>query len=648
MVELGMAQKDDFNKLLRDAGVVQVGDPIVRLAQDKLSMGITPSNKELARLSESKFYEQQRMDEAMKRGKTDFGLGFQTPQAQLYAQSINAPRRVRFTAEELLAAEQRPKTPAEPKAPLMPPAGGMIEYDGKKYYGKGYDPSLDAPEGKYRVGDEIRDLPSKDPRNQFIDIAGVKFPATEQQREIMGLKLGERIPAPAKVPSLISTTPRTENVGPMSQVPIGDYGNQFSPTVTTRRGGGVKLDSFLGGGMAQAPVQERTLEEIMSPFSPVPNERNFSDILKGGGTPNPFTPVPLPRDGGMRSQPTPIPLPNPFSPAPVSNEERLAQARRYIAESEAMARQNEPKLQPVATPAAIEPQQTSDIRINVPKIPENLLGFNVEAQQPEEQPVQTIPSIGQIPEFSGQRPVAAPSQFPTYKTEQFAAQSFDPYQLMTQPSVSESIGMRTALAAYKAQNKAMLEAYKARQSERKESYQAQVDKYKADRDSIRDDLERQVKGVQIKKDIAETIATQIANAWATGGPQYGVINVGGQEKGIVRTGPKSLHVIDLKPQATMLERNTEFRTAVVSKVADFLKKGDEESALRTWVSVDWKPEDFATFKAGIESVTGGEKGKASIQQEKQLSQDQAKAILREAGGNRDEARRIARERGFKF
>jgi hypothetical protein len=105
----------------------------------------------------------------------------------------------------------------------------------------------------------------------------------------------------------------------MSQVPVGGYGLP-GQTVSTQRG--------IGGTVAPvarektgpdypfsaAPYPEKTLEEVMSPVQPAPyNERNLSDIMAGG-------PV------------------SPFTPAPVSEAERMEQAKRYIAESETMAK----------------------------------------------------------------------------------------------------------------------------------------------------------------------------------------------------------------------------------------------------------------------------------------------------------------------
>lgn len=329
-----MAQNDEFNRLLRESGVVSVGDPAVRVAQAKLSLGITPSNAEMRRLVDSQFYEQQRMNQALEQGKKDAYIGFNnSPQARLYAQATGTQlTRPRFTADELLAANQPGTVKPEARTPRMPGPGEMVEYGGKQYAGRGYKaPESNAP---------------------AINIAGVGFPATAAQRDVMGLDQGQPIPAPTKVPKLISTTPRTADVGPMSQVPVGGYGLPGSTVSTQRRGGGVVVPVTPtqvqpDSPFSPAPYQEKSLNEIMSPFQPAPyQEKSLNEIM------SPFNIAPTqqaslqdvmsPFNIAPTQQKTLDEVMSPFSPAPVSQDARLNQAKRYIAESEAMAKRAAP------------------------------------------------------------------------------------------------------------------------------------------------------------------------------------------------------------------------------------------------------------------------------------------------------------------
>lgn len=336
----------DFNKLLRDSGVISGGHPMeTRIAQAKLALGIQPSQKEMKSIVNSQYYEQQAYERAFNQGQKDAQMGFNTAQSRLYeAGGGSMPtKRVRFTADELLAANQPGTEKPKPETPRMPGMGEMVEYGGKQYTGYGYKPT--------------------DQSQPSLNIAGVAFPATAQQRDVMGLKDRQALPLPTKVPSLISTTPRTANVGPMSQVPTGGYGLP-SPTVSMqRRGGGtvvpvtptqVQPDS----PFSPAPYQEKTLNEIMSPFQPAPyNERDMNDIM------SPFNIAPTrtisledvmsPFNIAPTQQTTLDEVMSPFSPAPVSEADRMNQAKRYIAESGAMAKTAAPAA-PAAAPSQYE------------------------------------------------------------------------------------------------------------------------------------------------------------------------------------------------------------------------------------------------------------------------------------------------------
>jgi len=235
----------------------------------------------------------------------------------------------------------------------------------------------------------------------------------------------------------------------------------------------------------------------------------------------------------------------------------------------------------------------------------NLLGTKPPApvQQPEPSGGMTVSAV--IPEGTtgmtelepqgmGQEMVApamaAPqyAQTPVYTPPQLQLKPFNARQMMSQPSVSETLGMGAAVKQYQAETKAQIDAYKANVA--------------AQRNAIRDSLDAQLKGQQLRKGELDIASRQIENQFASGGPQYGTFNIGDKTFGFIRTGPGSIQKIDLKPNQSSAELNYEFRVKANSEIAKRIKQGDEESAAIMYQSLVGKPEDFALFKRSFETV----------------------------------------------
>jgi hypothetical protein len=245
-----------------------------------------------------------------------------------------------------------------------------------------------------------------------------------------------------------------------------------------------------------------------------------------------------------------------------------------------------------------------------------------------------------MPEAAAPRGLAdfVPAQAPqTYRPPQFTAPRFDARQMMKQPSVSESLASGPALRQYQIETKAQLDAYKANVA--------------AQRNAVRDQLDAQLKTAQINRAQLGAIGDAISNQFAAGGPQYGTFTVGDKTRGYIRTGPKSLQTFDIEKKASATEQNFEFRSKVNAEIAKSLKSGNREAAANIFQSLGGRLEDFAL----LETIVGQEGGaaaqpaaKPAAGGAKQLSREQAQALLTEAGNNKDRARQLAAERGFKF
>ena len=646
-----MAWDTLLNKDAMRGDVMDSPDMAVRVAQAKIASNAAHllTSKEWKRLAERQYYEQQN--------------------AQMAAQ--NAPMvqqgLPRFTAQELAAANQPGTIPAEPKTPRMPGMGEMVEYGGVRYSGYGYNPAMQPPEGKYMVGGQLRELPRPN-----INIDGRSFPATTPSDEYVN-KAIDYISPPVAQTQFTKQAP--VSAAKVPQAPSSIFQKELMKEPVSMQTGMKTLEQLipsLGGTPARANEAVADwmrgaaygLGNVMRPsaWTSVPGAGNESWLT--------YTPEKSPayleqlksRLSSLTDQTSPaaVDLKNKINSISASQS-----ASSGVVPTDVLYRAFGVK-KPSTTASQLLGGTTTPATQNEPKITVPQIGqgvsqspYDVVAQEPDVQPEMpnmeqqaTMPEVsqGQIPALnvSGIKPL----DLGRYNPPKLNIAQFDQSQLMKQPSASETLGMSHALAAYKAQTQAQIDAYKAQTEASLGAYKATttaaVEEHKAVRNAINDQLSNQLKGVQIKKAQAEAISTEIANQFAMGGPQYGTFDVGGQTKGFIRTGPKSIHVIDIKPNQTTAERNFDFRSKANTEVAKKIKSGDVESAAIMYQSLGGKPEDFQLFRNLFEETGGAKPAAGKPEQPKQLSQDQAKAILKEAGGNRDEARRIARERGFKF
>lgn len=178
--------------------------------------------------------------------------------------------------------------------------------------------------------------------------------------------------------------------------------------------------------------------------------------------------------------------------------------------------------------------------------------------------------------------MAAPqyAQAQAYTPPQLQVKPFNMSQIMTQPSVSETLALPSALRRYQAETKAQIDAYKANVS--------------AQRNAIKDSLDAQIKGMQLRKGELDMISTQISNQFAQGGPQYGVVNIGGKDQGYIFTSPKSVRLFDIEPKKTAGQQGREARAQMYDEVISRIREGDRQGAAEAFLKGGGRPEDFST------------------------------------------------------
>jgi len=366
-------------------GVMDAPDLTVRTAMNKLAWGMPISQKEAQRITQRQGLEQQSINVAQEAAQKQAMMGMSGVNVGSYAGSMFS------TPRSYTAAQPNQEAVADL---LLKQRFGSFEQ------GQLRGTVNPREMTKYMGGtpQEIQTIQRFDDKSgtvvPAINIAGVNFPATAAQRDAMGLKPGQPIPTPTAVPSLVTTKPRTASVGPMSQVAPEAYGLGESTVSTSRRSGTIvpftpslpKEES----PFSPAPYNEKSLDEITSPFQPV-QERSMGDIINEvRNLPSPFSPAPY-SEKELRGPFSPAPQSNaeavnPFTPAPYTQDQRMAQAQRYIAESEAMNKAVAPSAAATSAPALSSLLGLKGIESIVPRMPE--------AYSPAQQ-AQSVPSVPQ-------------------------------------------------------------------------------------------------------------------------------------------------------------------------------------------------------------------------------------------------------------
>ena len=127
-----------------------------------------------------------------------------------------------------------------------------------------------------------------------------------------------------------------------------------------------------------------------------------------------------------------------------------------------------------------------------------------------------------------------------------------------------------------------------------------------------------------------------------GGPKYGTFVVDGKTFGYIQSSPTSIQKFEIKPSESTAERNYNFKLGVNEVLVNNILTGkpeDRRKAAAMWNSLQLPPAEFATFAGQIA---------AQPENVEMTQEQQARALLAEAGGDKDKARKLAKDRGIKF
>lgn len=593
-------------------------DMAVRKAQAKIAAGAAHllTDKEWGRIAQRQYYEQE--------------------SAKLAASAPVAQRqRPRFTAEELLAANQPGTVPApqELRVRNIPGYGESTTVQGTEIVGGGMTRSpLPVPEEGYGyVGG---------PGNY---ISTTPYGMVRGPEPVLGDTLATEAPTQPPV-----------NIPAFAQQPTA--GSQFEQQLA-------KPPVSMATGM-------KSIEELLPSLSGTPQRANetVADLMRGafyGATnvmrPSMWTGTTTP-SGAAAAVYTPE-----RSPEYLGQLTSRLEAMSDKTSPRAVSLQNEINRLSMATPAApmttdvlgvsqAKPKMTADIvasqllgpavpkpqaaPVQAPETQPPLGGMTVSAVIPEGVTGQTelAPQAVEQPMVEQFAQAAAP-QLPVYRPPQLKIEPFNVRQMLSQPSVSETLGITPALRAYQAQTQAQIAAYKA-------NVQAQ-------RNAVNDSINAQVKALNLRKGEADLLKTQLANQFVTGGPSTGVTRVGNKNVGFFQDSPNSFKLVELDPKKSAYEQNLEVKQKAFSNISDLIRNNQYDKAMNAWFASGGRAEDFEIYKnqilASNQPVTQQTVGKEfKPKPAGKVTVDQAKQFLAETGGDKEKARQLARDRGFTF
>jgi hypothetical protein len=566
-----MAYDDYLNKDkgLR-GGVMDAPDRQVRIAQAKIAAGAAHllTAKEWNRIAERQRLEQESLPMAMTASE----------QANRARAAMNVGRP-RFTAEELLAANQPGTVPAPDEFVVrnIPGRGESTMVRGVPIVG-----------GPMRSGE----LPTPDEGYGYV-----MGPSGYISTTPYGMQRGQQ-------PVLSETVAADAAI----QQPINPPAFDQQPTA------GSQFEQQLAKPPVSMATGMKSIEELLPSLKGTPQRANetVADVMRGafyGATnvmrPSMWTGTTTP-SGAAAAIYTPE-----KSPEYLNQLTSRLDAMSDKTSPRAVSLQNEINRLSQATPAA--PMTTDVLGISQAKpkmtadmVASQILGPSISKPQvtPATQPTEngmTVSAV--IPQgVTGQtelatqayeqppmEQVAQPTaQFQTYRPPELKIQPFNVGQIMKQPSVSETLAMGPALKAYQAQTQAQIAAYKA-------NVQAQ-------RNAVNDSINAQVKALNLRKGEADLLKTQLANQYAVGGPSTGVTKVGNKNVGFFQDGPNSFKLVELDPKISAFEQNLKIRQDAYANVSRLISSGDDAKAMEAFTALTGRPENFAAFKLEVQSA----------------------------------------------
>lgn len=572
-----MAYDDYLNKNKMRGDVLDAPDLAVRVAQAKIAAGAANllTSKEWQRLATRQSLEQR-----------SFATGPTGPEQASMARAAMDRRIPRFTAEELLAANQPGTVPApqEFRVRNIPGRGESTVVQGVEIKG--------GP-----LGADQAPLPVPEEGYGYVGgpgsyISTTPYGMVRGPEPVLGDTLATEAPAQPPV-----------NLPAFAQQPTA--GSQFEQQLA-------KPPVSMATGM-------KSIEELLPSLSGTPQRANetVADLMRGafyGATnvmrPSMWTGTTTP-SGAAAAVYTPE-----RSPEYLGQLTSRLEAMSDKTSPRAVSLQNEINRLSMATPAApmttdvlgvsqAKPKMTADIvasqllgpavpkpkaaPVQAPETQPPLGGMTVSAVIPEGVTGQTelAPQAVEQPMVEQFAQAAAP-QLPVYRPPQLKIEPFNVRQMLSQPSVSETLGMTPALRAYQAQTQAQIAAYKA-------NVQAQ-------RNAVNDSINAQVKALNLRKGEADLLKTQLANQYAVGGPSTGVTKVGNKNVGFFQDGPNSFKLVELDPKISAFEQNLKIRQDAYANVSRLISSGDDAKAMEAFTALTGRPENFAAFKLEVQSA----------------------------------------------
>lgn len=550
-------------------------DRQVRIAQAKIAAGAAHllTAKEWGRIAERQRLEQESLPMAM--------TGSEQANRARAAMNVGRPR---FTAEELLAANQPGTVPApqELKVRNIPGYGESTTVQGTEIVGGGMTrPQLPVPQEGYGY---------------------VMSPIGYLSTTPYGMVRGE--------------TPQVQDVQAEGQSQAEQPVNL--PVVNQAPAAMSQFEQQLAKPPVSMATGMKSIEELLPSLSGTPQRANetVADLMRGafyGATnvmrPSMWTGTTTP-SGAAAAVYTPE-----RSPEYLGQLTSRLEAMSDKTSPRAVSLQNEINRLSMATPAAPMTTDVLGVSQAKPKMTPDMVASQIlgpAIPRPQAVPVQapaTQPPLGGmtvsavIPEgVTGQAELAPqayeqPSieqmaqptaQFQTYRPPELKIQPFNVGQIMKQPSVSETLAMGPALKAYQAQTQAQIAAYKA-------NVQAQ-------RNAVNDSINAQVKALNLRKGEADLLKTQLANQYAVGGPSTGVTKVGNKNVGFFQDGPNSFKLVELDPKISAFEQNLKIRQDAYANVSRLISSGDDAKAMEAFTALTGRPENFAAFKLEVQSA----------------------------------------------
>ena len=614
-----------------------------------------------SRIAERAHAERESHAIAMKAGERDVRYGAaNSPNAQTYLAS--RPQVPRQQAIDQLMQQPQVMQPAPFSPRNIPGKGEMTEVQGVPVYGGGMDANTPRPAEGYgyvgginpKTGEPV--YVSTTPEGLYTGTTPITGPseipgqpagiAPVGQASLVGSKRSTFEELVQGKPSFYLAPSRAglESVMPRGMfpkpAPVIDVTGPGQPAVPIINVGQPPVIDITGPGKPAVPTIDVTgpgvpspdyVSPLYSPYSALFNKQGQFDVVRGTGnyqSPfySPYANVAGEAQSQMRNYvaPTASPIGEFAAKRPMSPEEvarsLLGVSSKLGGYSDFRAIRSPQYMQAKNKAMNEEAAQTIGLQIDAEKEKErqSLASYQssqvpVTASVNQPQQAQQIPqaqnveqAISQPLNLSAGAMQAAPQQAPaSYQPLQIPAfKPSSPYEPMSAVDVINRQRSKSEFEQYNTMAKTLIDLNKHNLAERREAYKEQ-------RDSVKDRLDIALKGTQIKTAEIENVTKQLELAFKMDNTTPREIKVGGKSLIAVPTSPGSAHIVEVKDDATALEKNMAVRMATYSAYQQAVKDGKRDLAeqLYTALNPNWQATNPYAFKfaweQGIAANAGG-------------------------------------------